>query len=1729
MLKKHGRKSMSIFLTLAMVVSLLSVMTLTANAADPDPFTVAVNTTLKIEVLPIYGNPVVDNMFYGHGYTQPKDGSKTADLYWDSGKNVLVPYENTGLEIGSDFQSTIYFYATESGTYTFTATFVDNVTISNYTITVNVTGGNTAPTFKDESEGTLSVGQNAAATDIASLLHVSDSDVGQTLAWSQADDGAPSHGMLSFSSAVASSGSTDITPGGTITYTPTDGFFGSDSFTVQVSDGIATATRIINVTVTQALSSDAGLTSILDHEITAGLEAGTRGAPKTAYIDVANGVAAVAAGDIVKHDAGATVTFYGTDSSFTTPETGSVNLASGGTTDIYIMVVAEDSTPLHYKVTIDRAAALVDITAASVSGIITPTAGEAPISSGSLTAGAETYTVTGLTWQNSDGTSATLTGGKFKAGWTYKAVIELNSAEGYKFPSAGILAADLTVNAGMAGDGTMDGGDVSGNKITFTVIFSGTAAQSVTSITVKTQPSDLSYTAGEALDLTGLEVTLTYNDGSTEDVAFADFASKSITASPANETTLSVAIHNGQAITLTCNSMTATTNNLTVSPASLGAATVTITAPAAGETPQTVTQVESVTGNSDYTVTGLTWNESLTAGGKFKAGQAYTATITLTSKNEKTFQAEAFTPAVAGSSSAGTTITTGTGTGNTISFTVTFPATAALAVESIAVTTQPAKMNYTEGTDGTLALNSMVVTEAYNDGTAGTVTFTDGTALGYTATPANGTILARATNNGNPVTVTHTASGETAQTNNLTVNLVPAAAPAIGTHPADATKNIGETATFTVTATASGGGTLTYQWQKSTDGSSWNDIAGAADASYITPILSFADNGVQYRCVITNSKNGTTATATSDAAILTVNFIPITSASVTMTAPAAGADPQTVAQVEAVTDNSDYTVTGLTWNEPLTAGGKFKAGQAYTVTITLTSKNEKTFQAETFTPAVSDSSSVGTTATTGTGTGNTVSFTVTFPATAAKTVTAIAVKTQPAKLTYMPGETLDLSGLEVTLIYNDGTTEDVALAGFTSKGITANPANGNTLLLSDNGNPVTLTCNSKTATTNNLTVSAAPAISPTSCNYDLNAPADITTTITWNSAVSVTDAVYSIRPDVTVYTLDTGVYNIDDDTLTIEDSFFSDLSLTTGAALDFIFTFNTGATANLTVNVADGFVAVTDISGVPDTATAGMPLTLIGTVVPNNATNQTVTWSVYNAGDTGASISGDILSTTAAGVAVVRATVTNGLTASSDYTQDFNITVNAAPVTTYTITFSSNGRTYATKTVNAGGSIGSAAWPANPTRSSYIFGGWFTGENGTGTAFTSATSVNTEMTVYAKWAYRGGGDEDNDRDGDNGGSSVKPPEKTIIVTETSSGLFSGSTGKISASANMDNAFSNSVEVKVTDTGEDKASFQLGAGDEVYPFDISLYIKGTNKKTQPASGYAVIISLPVPEKLLNKKEPLSVVHKSDSGVVTTLDSTLEQRNGVWYLVFEATEFSPYALVVRRAGSYDESAGVPYYLSANGDKVFIGLAAREKYIAPEGVTVSVMQNGKGFTDVSGHWASGCIGFVTEREIFAGTGGNTFSPDRGMTRAMFATVIGRLYERSYGEIKPSDERVFTDCDYGAYYGKYVAWAAENGIIGGYGNGRFGPDDQIIREQMAALLYRFADFLGVLPSGLDTVLDYPDAGSISDYAKSAVLYCQTNGIIRGRTGGMFAPQETATRAEVATIIKRFVEEVIR
>ena len=205
----------------------------------------------------------------------------------------------------------------------------------------------------------------------------------------------------------------------------------------------------------------------------------------------------------------------------------------------------------------------------------------------------------------------------------------------------------------------------------------------------------------------------------------------------------------------------------------------------------------------------------------------------------------------------------------------------------------------------------------------------------------------------------------------------------------------------------------------------------------------------------------------------------IGTASVNMTSPSAGSVPQNVQSIESATSNPDFTVSSVTWNGSLTAANKFNAGQVYTATVVLTSKNGKEFGLGSFTSVVSGSALVGPTTTIGTGTGNQVSFSVTFNPTEPQSVRAISIRTQPTKLNYTAGEKIDVSSLVATLTYNDGAILDVSFSQFGAYNIGVNPANGTTVAVaSHHGIPITVTYNTYTAATSNLTINAASSSNP---------------------------------------------------------------------------------------------------------------------------------------------------------------------------------------------------------------------------------------------------------------------------------------------------------------------------------------------------------------------------------------------------------------------------------------------------------------------------------------------------------------------------------------------------------------------------------------------------------------------------------------------------------------------------
>lgn len=180
---------------------------------------------------------------------------------------------------------------------------------------------------------------------------------------------------------------------------------------------------------------------------------------------------------------------------------------------------------------------------------------------------------------------------------------------------------------------------------------------------------------------------------------------------------------------------------------------------------------------------------------------------------------------------------------------------------------------------------------------------------------------------------------------------------------------------------------------------------------------------------------------------------------------------------------------------------------------------------------------------------------------------------------------------------------------------------------------------------------------------------------------------------------------------------------------------------------------------------------------------------------------------------------------------------------------------------------------------------------------------------------------------------------------------------------------------------------------------------------------------------------------------------------------------------------------------------------------------------FNDVSANdWFASAVDYVTGKGMMNGTADNTFSPKANTTRGMVVTVLYRL------ENQPSTSVAsFTDVASGAYYANAVAWANANGIVSGYGSGKFGPNDKVTREQLAAILYRYAQYKKYDVSvGEDTnILSYDDAQSISSYAIPAIQWACGAGVVTGKSGSKLDPKGNATRAEVAAMLMRFCENV--
>ena len=172
--------------------------------------------------------------------------------------------------------------------------------------------------------------------------------------------------------------------------------------------------------------------------------------------------------------------------------------------------------------------------------------------------------------------------------------------------------------------------------------------------------------------------------------------------------------------------------------------------------------------------------------------------------------------------------------------------------------------------------------------------------------------------------------------------------------------------------------------------------------------------------------------------------------------------------------------------------------------------------------------------------------------------------------------------------------------------------------------------------------------------------------------------------------------------------------------------------------------------------------------------------------------------------------------------------------------------------------------------------------------------------------------------------------------------------------------------------------------------------------------------------------------------------------------------------------------------------------------------------GFSDVAADaWYADAVEYVRDNGLMSGTSATTFEPQTTTNRAMLATILYRASGSPSGAASAN----FTDVATDAYYYDAVNWAAANNIASGYGNGRFGSNDPVTREQIATILWRYAG-----SPAADAGQDFADESSIASYAADAVDWARANGIVNGIGNNLFAPRGNATRAQVATLLRNYM-----
>ena len=572
----------------------------------------------------------------------------------------------------------------------------------------------------------------------------------------------------------------------------------------------------------------------------------------------------------------------------------------------------------------------------------------------------------------------------------------------------------------------------------------------------------------------------------------------------------------------------------------------------------------------------------------------------------------------------------------------------------------------------------------------------------------------------------------------------------------------------------------------------------------------------------------------------------------------------------------------------------------------------------------------------------------------------------------------------------------------------------------------------------------------------------------------------------------------------------------------------TSSAATLTVNAAT--VPVTDVSLTPASLSlfTGDTATLTATVQPSNATNQNVTWSSDKPDVATVDANGKVTAVGEGNTTITVTTVDGSKTATCTVTVTKSTYIISADTTALDFGSAYTGYTQpAAKTVTITND-GNQTLTLNQPASTVSF------EVGTLTKTQLAAGEKATFTVQPKARLAVGTYSENFTVSGDGGATVTITANFTVQRYSSGGGTPTKTPSQQATDKIEAAKDGStVEIKLStgSTKLDKEVFEELAGR-----DVTLEISLSNGVTWSVNGQDIpenadltdldlgvtLDASTIPVSVINTVTgavdtiQLSLKYDGEFGFTMILSAPLGETNaGYWANLYYYNEDSR-ALEFQSADKIASDGTAEFAFSHASDyAIVIDTDSHEPVELP-------------FTDVpEGAWYEDAAAYVYKHGLMAGTSATTFAPDVTTSRAMIATILWRMA----GSPVVNYAMNYTDVAQGQWCSEAIRWATSEGVVTGYGNGLFGTNDPITREQLATMLWRYAQTKGYDVSiGENTnILSYTDVADLSEYAIPAMQWAVGAGIINGTgDGSTLTPQGQATRAQAAVMLQRFCEKYV-